>query len=187
MFEGCSSLAALPGINMEKSTNMEGMYKGCISLTDVTLNAVAPNIKSLFDGCSNLANVTFSNGSANITSVSSLFAGCTKLQSVVGIDFSGLTSNLSNLFGYNSTNNLTRFIVSGKINVTSSDNYSIKALKSIDYESVKSILEAANRTDNTNSKTLAFTRTMEDPNGELAALVASCATKGWTITGLTLN
>ena len=68
-----------------------------------------------------------------------------------------------------------------------SDNYGIKSLTAIDYDSVKSILEAANRTDNTNTKTLAFNRKIVDRDGELAALVASCSTKGWTITVLTLQ
>ena len=55
------------------------------------------------------------------------------------------------------------------------------------YESVKSILTACSNTTNTNSKTLKFGRTLTDQNGELAALVATCNTKGWTISGLTLN
>ena len=46
---------------------------------------------------------------------------------------------------------------------------------------------AADRTDNTDAKELAFNRTMTDQNGELATLVASCTSKGWTITGLTLQ
>ena len=116
-----------------------------------------------------------------------MFKHCYNLKTVEGIDFSGLTSDLIELFGTNTNNiDLTRFIVNGKINVSISDNYSIKALKVIDYDSVKSILEAANRTDNTNKKTLAFDREISDPNRELAALVASCTSKGWTITGLTL-
>ena len=117
-----------------------------------------------------------------------MFNGCEKLTTVEGIDFSGLTSSPSYLLGFSSSMpNITRFIVNGKINVSISDNYGTKALTAIDYDSVKSILEAANRTDNTNAKTLAFNRTMTDQNGELAALVASCSTKGWTITGLTIQ
>ena len=121
------------------------------------------------------------------TEMQYMFNGCNKLTTVEGIDFSGLTSELTNLFGTASDMSITRFIVNGKINVSISDNYSIKALTAIDYDSVKSILAAADRTDNTNAKELAFNRTMTDQNGELAALVASCSTKGWTITGLTLN
>ena len=120
--------------------------------------------------------------------MSNMFQNCENLTTVEGIDFSGLTSSLYNLFGYSSNmSKITRFIVNGKINVNISDDYSIYALRNIDYDSVKSILAAADRTDNTNSKTLAFNRTIADQNGELAALVASCTSKGWTISGLTLQ
>ena len=57
----------------------------------------------------------------------------------------------------------------------------------LDYDSVKSILTAASNTTNTNSKTLSFNSTQTDQNGELAALVSTCTSKGWTINGLTLN
>ena len=82
---------------------------------------------------------------------------------------------------------MTLFIVNGKINTSITDSYGIKSLTKIDYDSVKSILAAADRTDNTNAKELAFNRTMTDQNGELAALVSSCTSKGWTISGLTLQ
>ena len=116
-----------------------------------------------------------------------MFAHCPLLTTVEGIDFSGLTEDLIELFGTSGASmlNLTRFIVNGKINVSISDNNGIKALTRIDYDSVKSILEAASRTDNTNAKTLAFNLEISDPNRELTALVSSCTSKGWTITGLT--
>ena len=117
-----------------------------------------------------------------------MFAHCPLLKTVEGIDFSGLTEDLIELFGTSGASmlDLTRFIVNGKINVSISDNNGIKALNRIDYDSVKSILAAADRTDNTNAKTLAFDRELSDPNRELTALVASCTSKGWTITGLRL-
>ena len=117
-----------------------------------------------------------------------MFAGCQSLDTVEGIDFSGLTSELTNLFGYRNYTQprITRFIVNGKINVDMSDEYSIKKLTEIDYDSVKSILTAASLTDNTYAKTLAFNRKMTDQNGELKSLVSSCTRKGWKITGLTL-
>ena len=125
---------------------------------------------------------------SNADNMSGMLSGCAALTTVEGIDFSGLTSSLTRLFGTSSNmSKLTRFIVNGKINVSISDNNSIKALTAIDYDSVKSILAAADRTDNTDAKTLAFNRTMTDQNGELAALVASCTSKGWTISGLTLQ
>ena len=116
-----------------------------------------------------------------------MFDGCSSLTTVEGIDFSGLASN-PRLFGYStSMPNLTRFIVNGWIDANIKDNYSIAALTAIDYDSVKSILAAADRTTKTNSRTLAFNRTMSDPDRELRILVSSCMSKGWTITGLTLQ
>ena len=79
---------------------------------------------------------------------------------------------------------LTHFIVNGKINASISDNYGFYVTPNLDYDSIKSILEAMNRTDNTNAKEMKFRQVIEDHDGELTALVASCATKGWTITGL---
>ena len=117
-----------------------------------------------------------------------LFSGCINLETVEGINFSNLSLRPAYIFGYTSSMpKLTRFIVNGNINVSMPKDSGIQALTAIDYDSVKSILAAADRTDNTNAKTLAFNRTMTDQNGELAALVASCTSKGWTITGLTLQ
>lgn len=145
------------------------------------------NTSYMFCGCSVLTAIPPIDTSKAIN-MFAMFFSCPVLTTVEGIDFSGLTGSLTNLFGYSSPiPNITRFIVNGKINVSISDNYGIKALTAIDYDSVKSILAAADRTDNTNTKTLAFNRTMTDQNGELAALVASCTSKSWTISGLTLQ
>ena len=124
---------------------------------------------------------------SNVTEMDYMFYNCPGLNTVEGIDFSGLTSSLYNLFGYTDKPLLKRFIVNGKINVSMPNDSGIQALIAIDYDSVKSILAAADRTDNTNAKELAFNRTMTDQNGELAALVSSCTSKGWTISGLTLQ
>ena len=141
----------------------------------------------MFGECYNLITVPQLNTS-KVTNMEYLFGGCNSLTTVEGIDFSGLMSDPIHLFGWASENStLTHFIVNGKINVSIPGEGNINILTSIDYDSVKSILAAADRTDNTNAKTLAFNRTMTDQNGELAALVTSCTSKGWTITGLTLQ
>ena len=170
-------------------TNMGGLFYNCSNLTTIPLidTSKATNLSYLFSGCRNLTAVPPIDTS-KATNVSYMFYKCEKLTTVEGIDFSGFTSSPSYLFGSStSMPKITRFIVNGKINVSMSDENSIKALTAIDYDSVKSILAAAANTDNTNSKTLAFNRTMTDQNGELAALVTQCAAKGWTISGLTLN
>ena len=213
MFAGCSSLASIPQLNTSKVTSMSHMFDNCINLRTIPLldTSNVTSMSYMFQYCTSLTNIPPLDTS-NVTSMSNMFNECFHLQSipqldtskvtnmsymfnycyniksVEGIDFSGLTSELKELFGrYSPMSDLTRFIVNGKINVSISDYYSIKALTAIDYDSVKSILAAADRTDNTNAKTLAFNRTMTDQNGELAALVSSCTSKGWTITGLTLQ
>ena len=190
MFSNCISLTSIPLLDTSNVSTMTEMFCGCQKLTTIPLldTSNVTNIGSMFSNCGSLTTIPQLNTS-KVTYMNYLFSGCPSLTTVEGIDFSGLTSNLTYLFGYNvsSMSNLTHFIVNGKINVSISDNNSIKTLTAIDYDSVKSILAAADRTDNTNAKELAFNRTMTDQNGELAALVASCTSKGWTITGLTLQ
>ena len=189
MFNGCNKLTSIPQLDTSRVTNMEGMFSSCGNIRTIPRldTSKVTNMSDMFSTCISIRIIPQLDTS-KATKMGSMFSGCSKLIKVEGIDFSGLTSNLEKLFGYTSSRpNITRFIVNGKINVSISDNYSIKALTAIDYDSVKSILTAAANTDNTNSKTLAFNRTMTDQNGELAALVTQCATKGWTITGLTLQ
>ena len=188
MFRGCSKLITIPKLDTSKVTNMSNMFAFSAIRTIPQLDTSnVTNMYNMFYYCQQLTTIPKLDTS-KVTNMSGLFYSCGKLTTVEGIDFSGLTSNLTQLFGYDSSkSNLKRFIVNGKINVSISDNYSIKALTAIDYDSVKSILEAANRTDNNNSKTLAFNRSILDRDGEIAALVASCSTKGWTITGLTIK
>ena len=189
MFSHCSRLTSIPPLDLSSVTDAQSIFDNCSSLTIIPqLNfSSVINAQSMFGGCSRLTTIPPLDLSS-ATNASFLFNSCTSLTTVEGIDFSGLTSDLTQLFGYNSSKpKLTRFIVNGKINVSISDNFSIRALTAIDYDSVKSILAAADRTDNTNAKTLAFNRTMTDQNGELAALVTSCTSKGWIITGLTIE
>ena len=212
MFQNCTSLTTIPELNTSSVTNMMGMFSSCSNLTTIPLlnTSNVTNMNNMFSSCSNLTTIPELNTSkvinmsqafyfctslttisrldtSNVTDMNNMFTNCQSLTTVEGIDFSGLTSN-PDLFGWlTETPNLTRFIVNGKINTSISDEYSIKALTAIDYDSVKSILAAADRTDNINAKELAFNRTMTDQNGELAALVASCTSKGWSITGLTLQ
>ena len=196
MFDHCSLLTTIPQINTSNATDVATMFRDSGIKTIPQLDfSNATNVSSLFDSCTSLTMVPQINFSkvTNGKNVKNLFAGCTSLITVKGIDFSGLRSSsdvpsITNLFGTSTDMpKLTRFIINGKLNIGISDNYSLKALTKIDYDSVKSILEAANRTDNTHAKTLAFNRTMTDQNGELAALVSSCTSKGWRITGLTIQ
>ena len=188
MFNGCSSLTSIPLLDTSNVTNMDYMFDDCSSLTSIPqLNtSKVKRMERMFEGCSSLASIPALNTSS-VTSMDYMFYDCSSLQSVNGIDFSSLTSYPNVFFGYSELNRLTHFIVSGKINFSWSEYYGFYATTSLDYTSIKSILEAMNRTDNTNAKTMRFNQVIADQNGELAGLVSSCATKGWTIQGLTIK
>lgn len=189
MFYGCTSLTTVPQMDFSSATDVIAMFRGCTNLTEVPQMNLswAQYVDDMFNGCTSLTTVHPLNSSRAMR-MKYIFAGCTSLTTVEGINFSGLQEPLTYLFGTStSMPNIKRFIVNGWIDVNIKDNYSIKALTAIDYDSVKSILEAADRTTKTNSRTLAFNRTMSDPDRELRILVSSCMSKGWSITGLTLQ
>ena len=191
MFWGCSSLETIPLLNTSKVTNMSGMFQNCRKLKTIppldTSNVTS--MRDMFAECVSLTHLPVLDTS-HVTSMSGFinyFSERPNFKSVDGIDFSSVTSQPSNFFSYYDHPNLTHFIVNGKINFSWNDTYGLQHLINLDYESVKSILEAMNRTDNTNAKTMKLNCVAVDRNGELAALVASCATKGWTIQGLNIK
>ena len=198
MFQGCSKLTSIPLLDTSKVIYSGGLFKDCTRLKSVAFDqsSLAKNVSgtvgyySMFSGCSDLERVKFTGSTPTTGSnlVQYMFYDCNNLQSVEGVDFSKVPDNLNYLFGFTSKlPKLTRFIVIGKINASSTDSYGFSATPNLDYDSIKSILEAMNRTDNTNAKTMKFNCVVIDRNGELAGLVSSCATKGWTIQGLTVK
>ena len=188
MFQNCSSLTSIPQLDTSKVTSMLSMFFGCSSLQSIPQldTSKVTDMSDMFHNCSALQTIPQLNTS-NVTDMSEMFSSCTSLQSVDGIDFSSMTSSPRNFFGGSSLNKLTHFIVNGSINWSWNDDYGFYRTPNLDYESIKSILEAMNRTTNTNAKTMKFKTTIADQNGELTGLVSSCATKGWTVTGLTIN
>jgi len=187
MFNGCSSLETIPLFDMTNATSCGSMFEGCVNLKTVPplqFSSLVYNTGSMFKNCSSLVSVPAldTSGSDNFDD---MFEGCTSLREINGIDFSGVTESITGAIWDNTAgNNITKFIVNGKLN-----NYyfDFSGLTNIDYQSVKSILQAANNTDNVEEqKDLVFNITMTDQNNELAGLDSSAASKGWTITGLTL-
>ena len=84
---------------------------------------------------------------------------------------------------FDKCSNLKYLRLTGNLNVSLNLSNSLY----LDYDSVKSVLTAASNTTNTDKKTLSFNSTLTDKNGELAGLVSTCTSKGWTVSGLTLN
>jgi hypothetical protein len=187
MFSGCSSLETIPLFDMTNATSCGFMFEGCTNLKNVPplqFSSLVYNTGSMFKDCSSLVSVPAldTSGSDNFDS---MFEGCTSLREINGIDFSGVTEGISgSIWDTPAGNNITKFIVNGKLNYYPWD---FSGLTNIDYQSVKSILQAADNTDNVeDQKDLTFNITMTDQNNELAGLVSSAESKGWTITGLTL-
>ena len=186
MFRDCSSLVTIPLLDTSKVTDMSQMFRDCSKLKEVSIDASnATNMGYMFNSNSNLEKVALTSTSKN-TNFTQMFYVCTNLIEITGIDFSSMTRRPSYIFGYYSMSNIKKFLVEGSINISWDDSYGLNMLSGIDYDSIKSILEAMNRTTNTDAKTMRLGCVVEDRNGELASLVASCAAKGWTITGLNI-
>lgn len=157
MFNSCNNITTIPQLDTSKGTNFSYMFSYCEQLTTI------PTLDT-------------SKG----TNFNYMFSGCQSLQSIQQLDFSNGT-NLG--LAFNRCKNLTDVTFVGSIN--KDINFMYCTL--LTYDSVKSILTACSNTTNTTSKTLKFSRTLTDQNGELAALIATCNSKKWTISGLTLN
>ena len=181
LFGNCKSLVDVPQFNVPKATTIQSMFSGCTSLkTAQIINAYsATNAKQVFYNCTSLEEATLTQ-TYNATEMGRIFYGCTNLKTVNNLDMSKARYNSSCFYNCSSLENIT-FV--GSMN--DSNDFSYSPL--LTYDSVKSILTACSNTTNTFSKTLQFNRTLTDQNGELAALVADCNTKKWTISGLTLN
>jgi len=157
MFSDCSRLTTIPLIDTSKGMYFSTMFYKCSSLTTIPL-------------------IDTSNG----TSFTYMFQYCSSLTSIPQLDVSKGTYFTSI---FHSCSNLENITFVGSINYNIEFNYCTK----LTYDSIKSILTACSNTTNTNAKTLKFSRTITDQNGELAALIATCNSKKWTISGLTLQ
>ena len=199
MFAGCSSLKSVRIIKGSREyesgslTNASQMFAGCSSLEriDIILRN-ATLLKKTFEGCSKLEEVKFNGyGTEYVTSMEDLFKDCSNLRTVRWISFNSLDNEkfgTMNLFGTTSDLPLlTHFIVDGRINFSWNRAQGLHQLVNLDYDSIRSILEAMSRTSNTDAKVMKLNCSASDPDGKLAELVSVCSTKGWTITGLTLN
>ena len=182
MFYYCSKLTSIPQLDTSKGTKFYQMFYECGGLTTIpqldTSNGT--DFSDMFSYCDNLTTIPPLD-TANGTNFNKMFYYCSKLTTIPPLDTSKGTS-FTNMF-YRCSK-LENIIFVGSINA----NVDFSACTLLTYDSVKSILTAcSNTTKTTTSKTLTLKVTHTDVDGELAALVATCNTKGWTISGLTLN
>ena len=185
MFMDCSLLQSIPLLNTSQVTNMSSMFSNDNSLLYIpqldTSNVT--NMNSMFSYCKKIRTIPPLDTS-KVTDMGGMFTGCFDLQYIPQLDMSSVNHATSSMFWYCSS--LSYIRLKGSLNTS----LSLTESSELDYDSVKSILTAASNTINTDSKTLSFYSSglnITDQNGELAALVSTCTSKGWTINGLTLN
>lgn len=181
MFENCINLPTIPLLDTSKGTDFRNMFYKCTIIQTIpqlnTSNGISFGL--MFNRCSNILTIPLLDTYKG-TSFESMFSNCKNLITITQLDTSNNTNFNYIFFNCNSLENIT---FTGSINANIDFSYSTK----LTYDSVKSILTACSNTTNTNAKKLKFSRTLTDQNGELSALVADCTSKGWTISGLTLN
>ena len=135
---------------------------------------------SMFEDCGWLSILPPLN-TVNGENFEKMFYDCTQLKTIKELNLSRGTK-FYNMFTYDYS--IKNINLVGSINAGIDFHY----CTSLTYESVKSILTAcSNTTKPTTSKTLKFSRTLTDQNGELVNLITTCTSKGWTISGLTIN
>lgn len=188
MFYDCTNLASIPALDTSKVTKMSYMFGYCNSLTSIpALNtSQVTEMGSMFSGCTGLTSIPALDTS-KVTNMSQMFYGSTNLTSIESIDFSSCTNTSSMFPSHLKYDKLTSIHVTGSISFSwTSDGFS--SIPNLDFNSIKSILEAMNRCTNPETaKTMSFNSTMTDQDSQLTNLVSECNGKGWTITGLTIN
>ena len=188
MFNGCSRLTSIPALDTSKVTNMKNMFQGCTSLTTIPAldTSQVTDMSAMFGDCTSLTTIPTLDTS-QVTSMGYMFSKCTSLTSIESIDFSSCTSTGYMFPSRYDYSKLTSIHVTGSISFSwTSDGFS--SIPNLDFNSIKSILEAMNRCTNPETaKTMSFNSTMTDQDSQLTNLVSECNGKGWTITGLMIN
>ena len=188
MFRYCSKLTSIPALDTSKATGMVGVFSDCTSLTSIPAldTSKVTNMSQMFYGCTSLTSLPTLDTS-QATDMSNMFQNCTSLTSIESIDFSSCTKTGSIFTPYLTYSKLTSMHVTGSISFSwTSGGFS--RIPNLDFNSIKSILEAMNRCTNPETaKTMSFKSTMTDQDSQLTNLVSECNGKGWTITGLTIN
>ena len=188
MFYDCSSLTSIPTLDTSQVTNMYSMFYRCTSLTSIPAldTSKVTKMESMFSNCASLISIPALDTS-QVTDMSTMFSRCTSLTTIESIDFSSCT-NTGNMFpSYYDYSKLTSMHVTGSISFSWTSN-GFSSIPNLDFNSIKSILEAMNRCTNPETaKTMSFKATMTDQDSQLTNLVSECNGKGWTITGLTIN
>ena len=185
MFVSCSSLTSIPTLDTSQVTSMYRMFSNCTSLTSIPAldTSKVTTMGTMFEYCYSLTTIPALDTS-KVTNMQSMFNQCTSLTSIESIDFSSCTNTSYMFSSYLNYSKLTSMHVTGSISFSWTSN-GFSSIPNLDFNSIKSILEAMNRCTNPETaKTMSFKATMTDQDSQLTNLVSECNGKGWTITGL---
>ena len=188
MFNGCSNLISIPALDTSQVTSMSSMFGGCSNLISIPAldTSQVTNMANMFSSCTSLTTIPALDTS-KVTNMSSMFKDCTSLTTIESIDFSSCTNTGYMFPPYTKYDKLTSIHVTGSISF-SWTSHGFSNIPNLDFNSIKSILEAMNRCTNPETaKTMSFNSTVTDQDSQLTNLVSECNGKGWTITGLTIN
>ena len=215
MFSGCQNLETIPLLDTSGVASMRAMFYSCFKLKEIPLldTSGVDDMAYMFYSCNNLKTIPPLDTSG-ASKMEYMFFGCNDLFVIPalntelvdemgymfnssgnghkglfinGIDFSSISSYEQVTYMFNTyAKYVFRMIVNGFFGVDFTNaNYFINRLTHLDYDSVKSILQAMYRTPSNSQKNMRFGCKVYDPQGEIAQLITDCGTKGWTVTGLT--
>lgn len=106
MFDGCTSLQSVPGIETWDTSNVDGMgrmFYNCSALEELDLSSFdtssVRNMGRMFNGCSTLTSLDVSSfDTAQVTSMLNMFSHCSALTTITGLG-SFDTSKVTNMSG----------------------------------------------------------------------------------------
>ena len=211
MFNRCSKLTTIPQLDTSKVNNMANMFHYCESLESLpTLNTSKVTTMSyMFNNCSNLITIPPIDTS-NVTNMSYMFYDCSKLITIPPIDTRNV-KNMERMF-YNckslkslpalnlgsisSTSNINRFFyititsltdIGGflDLKVSWNDNYGLKLLPNLTYQSCINVLNGLyNFTGNGETPTSSQGQLKVHANflTTVGDEISIGTNKGWTIT-----
>ena len=140
MFSDCKKLAKLPDIDTSNVTTMSYMLYGATSITDIPKYDTSKVTD--FSYLMYLVPIeTFPElDTSSAKNMSTMFYSCSKLTYIPAL-YGGNLTNITTLFGYSAQNQITYFGGFKELKTKWDDNYGLKLLPNLTYESCISILE----------------------------------------------
>jgi surface protein len=190
-FCDATTLDGLQYMDVSNCTTLEYAFSYMTNLTNIDAIknwnvSKVTKMNNLFSYCTNLTSIDISNwDTSKVTAMSSLYDNCNKLTTLSAIDCSSISANSYPTCGYSANNTVTT--LGGFINMKSNwdNNYGLKLLPNLTYESCINILNGLydftgnNQTPTSTQGKLKVHQNFLDLVGDKISIGTN---KGWTIT-----